>query len=104
MAFSSFATAAFSAAMRFLLRGQLQRLERQLDRRVRHKQHTRSELAVPVFGDKEANVTFAGTYTDAAADVQATSAGGSYRITHAAHRRCRRPHALAGVQRTGSFG
>jgi hypothetical protein len=45
------------------------------------KQHTRSELAVPVFGDKEATVTFSGTYTDAAADVQATSAGASYRIT-----------------------
>lgn len=45
------------------------------------KQHTRSELAVPVFGDKEATVTFTGTETDTGAEVQATSAAGSYRVT-----------------------
>jgi hypothetical protein len=45
------------------------------------KQHTRSELAVPVFGGKDATVTFEGTYTDTAADVQATSAAGSFRVT-----------------------
>jgi T3SS negative regulator,GrlR len=45
------------------------------------KQHTRSDLAKPVFGGKEVTVTFSGTYDDTSADVQATSAGGSYRVT-----------------------
>ena len=45
------------------------------------KQHTRSDLAVPVFGGKEVTVAFAGTYTNGAAEVQATSAGAGYRVT-----------------------
>lgn len=45
------------------------------------KQHTRSELAVPVFGGMDATVTFSGNRTDTGADVQATSEGGSYRVT-----------------------
>jgi hypothetical protein len=45
------------------------------------KQHTRSDLVVPVFGGKEVTVAFAGTYGDGAAEVQATSAGAGYRVT-----------------------
>jgi hypothetical protein len=45
------------------------------------KQHTRSDLAKPVFGGNDVTVTFSGTYNDSGAEVQATSAGGSYRVT-----------------------
>lgn len=45
------------------------------------RQHTRSDLAVPVFGGKEVTVAFSGTYAGETAEVQATSAGGSYRVT-----------------------
>lgn len=45
------------------------------------RQHTRSDLAMPVFGGKEVTVAFAGTYGDGAAEVQATSASAGYRVT-----------------------
>jgi hypothetical protein len=45
------------------------------------KQHTRSDLAKPVFGGNDVTVTFTGTYNDAGADVQATSGAGGYRVT-----------------------
>jgi hypothetical protein len=45
------------------------------------KQHTRSDLAVPVFGGNEVTVTFQGACSAADAEVQATSPGGSYRVT-----------------------
>ena len=44
------------------------------------KQHTRSDLAVPVFGGKEVNVTFSGTYSGEGAEIQATSQGSGYRV------------------------
>ena len=44
------------------------------------KQHTRSDLAVPVFGGKEVSVAFAGTYTSDTAEIQATSQGAGYRV------------------------
>ena len=45
------------------------------------KQHTRSDLAVPVFGGNEMTVTFQGSCSDAGGEMQATSSGGSYRVT-----------------------
>ena len=45
------------------------------------RQHTRSDLAVPVFGGKEVSVAFAGTYGDGGAEVQATSSSAGYRVT-----------------------
>lgn len=44
------------------------------------RQHTRSDMAKPVFGDKEVTVAFSGTYAGESAEVQATSAGNGYRI------------------------
>jgi hypothetical protein len=44
------------------------------------KQHTRSDLAVPVFGGKEVTVSFSGTYAGERAEVEATSPGASYRV------------------------
>jgi hypothetical protein len=44
------------------------------------KQHTRSELAKPIFGGHEVTVTFSGTGGDGTADVEASSPGGGYRI------------------------
>jgi hypothetical protein len=44
------------------------------------KQHTRSDLAKPVFGGKEAPVAFSGTYAGDTAEAQATSPGGRYRL------------------------
>lgn len=35
--------------------------------------HTRSDLAVPMFGEHEVTVTFAGTYADDTAEAEATS-------------------------------
>ena len=35
--------------------------------------HTRSDLAVPIFGGHEVTVTFSGSYDDATAEVEATS-------------------------------
>lgn len=40
------------------------------------RQHTRSDLAVPIFGGHEVIVTFAGSYDDEAAEVEATSSAG----------------------------
>jgi hypothetical protein len=45
------------------------------------KQHTRSELAVPVFGGNDVTVTFQGVRNDTGAEMQATSPGGSYRVS-----------------------
>jgi hypothetical protein len=45
------------------------------------KQHTRSDLAVPVFGGNDVTVTFSGSYSDTGVDVQATSPSGGYRVT-----------------------
>ena len=46
------------------------------------RQHTRSELAKPVFGGQEVAVTFSGTYgADGTAAIQATGTGGDYRVT-----------------------
>jgi hypothetical protein len=46
------------------------------------KQHTRSDLAKPVFGGQEVTVTFAGTYAgDGTAAVEATGPAGSYGVT-----------------------
>jgi hypothetical protein len=45
------------------------------------KQHTRSDLAVPVFGGKEVNVAFSGTYASDTGEVQATSPSGGYRVS-----------------------
>jgi hypothetical protein len=45
------------------------------------KQHTRSDLAKPVFGGREVAVTFSGTCNDTGADVQATSAGVGFHVT-----------------------
>jgi len=39
------------------------------------KQHTRSNLAAPVFGGADVTVSFSGTCTDTGAEVQATSGG-----------------------------
>lgn len=36
-------------------------------------QHTRSELAAPVFGAKEASVSFSGSYAGSTAEIEATS-------------------------------
>ena len=44
------------------------------------RQHTRSDLARPVFGANELTVVFSGTCADGHAEVQATCAGGTYRI------------------------
>jgi hypothetical protein len=44
------------------------------------KQHTRSDLAVPVFGGREVSVAFAGTYAGETGEIQATSPGGGYRV------------------------
>jgi hypothetical protein len=44
------------------------------------RQHTRSDLAVPVFGGKEVNVSFSGTYAGEGAEVQATSQGAAWRV------------------------
>jgi hypothetical protein len=44
------------------------------------RQHTRSDQASPVFGGKEVTVTFSGSYGGGNAEVQATCAGGGYRI------------------------
>lgn len=44
------------------------------------RQHTRSDLAKPVFGGNEVTVAFAGTYSDGTAEVQATSPAGGYRV------------------------
>ena len=44
------------------------------------KQHTRSDLAVPVFGGKEVTVAFSGTYAGETAEVQATSQERGYRV------------------------
>lgn len=46
--------------------------------------HTRSDLAVPMFGGHEVTVTFAGTYDDAAAEMEATSSAAgapTYRLS-----------------------
>lgn len=46
--------------------------------------HTRSDLAVPVFGGQEVAVTFAGTYADDIAEAEATSSADgapAYRLT-----------------------
>jgi hypothetical protein len=45
------------------------------------KQHTRSDLAKPVFGGKEVTVAFAGTYTEGDAEMQVMCVGGGYRVT-----------------------
>ena len=46
------------------------------------KQHTRSDLAKPVFGGHEISVTFSGTYAaDGTAAIQAAGGGGDYRVT-----------------------
>jgi hypothetical protein len=46
------------------------------------KQHTRSDLAKPVFGGNDVTLTFSGSYNDANADVQVmSSAGSGYRVT-----------------------
>ena len=45
------------------------------------KQHTRSDLAKPVFGGKEVTVAFAGTYTGGDAEMQVMCVGGAYRVT-----------------------
>ena len=37
-------------------------------------QHTRSDLAVPVFGAKEAKVSFSGSFAAATAEIEASSA------------------------------
>jgi hypothetical protein len=44
------------------------------------KQHTRSDLAKPVFGGKEVSVAFSGIYAGDTAEAQATSPGGAYRL------------------------
>lgn len=45
------------------------------------KQHTRSDLARPVFGGKDVTVTFSGSYNDSGANVQATAGEVGYRVT-----------------------
>jgi hypothetical protein len=44
------------------------------------RQHTRSDLAKPIFGGQEVTVAFSGSCSEGAAEVQATSVGGGYRI------------------------
>ena len=44
------------------------------------RQHTRSDLAVPVFGGKEVSVSFSGTYTGETGEIQATTSAGGYRV------------------------
>lgn len=46
------------------------------------RQHTRSELAKPVFGAAEATISFSGNYAAATAEIEATVEGGSrgYRV------------------------
>jgi hypothetical protein len=44
------------------------------------KQHTRSDLAKPIFGGHEVTVAFSGTCGGGTAEVEATSPGGGYRI------------------------
>jgi hypothetical protein len=44
------------------------------------RQHTRSELAKPIFGGKEVTVAFSGTYAADSAEIQATSEGRGYRV------------------------
>lgn len=45
------------------------------------KQHTRSEIARPIFGGHEVTVAFAGTCGEGTGEVEATSPGGGYRVT-----------------------
>lgn len=45
------------------------------------KQHTRSDLAVPVFGAAEVTLTFSGTYGEGSADAQVACADRGYRVT-----------------------
>jgi hypothetical protein len=44
------------------------------------KQHTRNDMAVPVFGGKEVSVAFSGTYAGETGEIHATSPGGGYRV------------------------
>lgn len=44
------------------------------------RQHTRSNLAKPMFGGSEVTVAFSGTYGEGAAEIMATSPGGGYRV------------------------
>jgi hypothetical protein len=46
------------------------------------RQHTRSDLAKPVFGGHEVSVAFSGTYgADGTALIQSTGTGGDYRVS-----------------------
>ena len=44
------------------------------------RQHTRSDLAIPVFGGKEVDISFSGTYAGETGEIQAVTLAGGYRV------------------------